>query len=114
MSDDTKVRTVPRGEFDYGPATRTHIEIDQTTGRGRVVSEVELDPSTGRVKPESMAAADDALFYCPACGRRYNYQRECTGRPGTGNHPPTDVVSTDELKGDSEGHTAAPNTDRLG
>jgi hypothetical protein len=56
-------------------------------------------------KPEKRK---DAPYYCPGCGRRYNYQRECTGYPASG-HAPIEVVSTDELDGDGE-PTAAPAT----
>lgn len=52
---------------------------------------------------------EEAPFYCPGCGLRYNYQRECVGR-GEAPHKPIEVVSTDELQGDE--HTAAPNTDK--
>lgn len=53
---------------------------------------------------------NDEPFYCPGCGRRYGYQRECTGR-GEAPHPAIEVVSTDELHGDDTSkHTAAPNT----
>lgn len=46
-------------------------------------------------------------FYCPGCGRLYDYQRECKGGDTTP-HPAIDVVSTDELRGDPANHTAAP------
>ena len=46
-------------------------------------------------------------FYCPGCGNRYNYERECIGRPEAP-HPPIEVVSTDELNGDPANHTPAP------
>jgi hypothetical protein len=48
-------------------------------------------------------------FYCPGCGRMYGYQRECTGS-SEAPHPPIEVVSTDELSGDPEGHTPAPSS----
>jgi hypothetical protein len=54
---------------------------------------------------------DDAPFYCPGCGKRVQYQQQCTGKPESP-HPPIEVVSTDELKGDE--HTAAPSTENLG
>lgn len=54
-------------------------------------------------------------YYCPGCGRLYDRERECTGRPEAP-HAPLEVVSTDELKGDDPNHpfgdeslhTAAP------
>lgn len=48
-------------------------------------------------------------YYCPGCGRRWNYQTECVGTP-TAPHAPIEVISTDELDGDPEKHTAAPDT----
>ena len=68
--------------------------------------------------PEELLAArlqaiSEHSHYCPGCGLLYNYMRECRGRPEAP-HPPIDVVTTDELHGDPVGHTAAPNTDRLG
>ena len=53
-------------------------------------------------------ARDDAPFYCPGCGRRYGYQTECRGQSAALPHPPIEVVSTDELAGDPDGHTPAP------
>jgi hypothetical protein len=48
-------------------------------------------------------------FYCPGCGKLVDYLQACIGSP-TAPHPPIEVVSTDELKGDESGHTPAPNT----
>ena len=46
-------------------------------------------------------------YYCPACGRLYDYRQKCTGS-GDQPHSPIEVVSTDELKsGDTAKHTAA-------
>lgn len=60
---------------------------------------------------------DDAPFYCPGCGRRAKYEKECRGSD-TAPHPPIDVVSTDELRpsgdhphGDPSKHTPAPATE---
>lgn len=44
-------------------------------------------------------------FYCPGCGRRYEYRRECTGS-AEAPHSPIEVIPTAELQGDE--HTAAP------
>lgn len=57
-------------------------------------------------------------YYCPACGRKYNYPQKCTGGPANGYHPPVEVVSTDEIQGlepgeQRDGLTAAPNTDQV-
>ena len=42
---------------------------------------------------------NDAPFYCPSCGRRYNYPTACTGPAGSAaGHPAVEVVSTDELQ----------------
>lgn len=47
-------------------------------------------------------------YYCPGCGRQYDYPQRCIGT-GEAPHPPIEVVSTDELKGDNpENHTPAP------
>lgn len=51
---------------------------------------------------------DDAPFYCPGCGRRFQSQRECRGMSETAPHQPIETVSTAELDGDPEKHTAAP------
>lgn len=52
--------------------------------------------------------------YCPGCGKLVDYPQQCTGT-ATAPHPPIEVVSTDELKGDdTSAHTAAPNTDVVG
>ena len=48
-------------------------------------------------------------FYCPGCGRTYDYRQQCTGSPEAP-HPPIEVVSTAELDGDPSEFTAAPNT----
>ena len=49
-------------------------------------------------------------FYCPGCGRLFDRERECQGRPEAP-HAPIEVVSTDELKGDDTSkHTVAPDT----
>lgn len=49
-------------------------------------------------------------YYCPGCGRRWNYPTECTGQSAAAPHAPIEVVSTDELDGDPENFTAAPDT----
>jgi hypothetical protein len=48
-----------------------------------------------------------SAYYCPGCGTLYDYPRACEGTR-EGKHPPIEVVSTDEVKGDPEKHTAAP------
>jgi len=78
------------------PATR-HTSADDTE---------EKDTSTESHKEE-------APFYCPGCGKRVQYQQQCTGRPDAP-HPPIEVVSTDELSGDASKLTAAPSTENLG
>lgn len=49
-------------------------------------------------------------FYCPACGQRGGYPQKCSGPAGGYGHFPVEMVSTDELRGPAEGHTAAPAT----
>jgi predicted RNA-binding Zn-ribbon protein involved in translation (DUF1610 family) len=53
---------------------------------------------------------DESPFYCPGCGRRWNYRTECAGQSAGTPHPPIEVISTDELSGDPEKHTPAPST----
>jgi len=65
------------------------------------------------VTSEAEAQLDDAPYYCPGCGLKYDYPRQCTGRPESP-HPPIEVVSTDELSGDPSKFTAAPSTENLG
>jgi hypothetical protein len=55
----------------------------------------------------------DAPFYCPGCGKRAQYQQQCTGKPESP-HPPIEVVPTDELAGDPEKYTPAPSSENLG
>lgn len=73
-------------------------------------------PTSTVQSPEVLAAQrqqelDAFEFYCPGCGALSHYQRACTGR-GEAPHPPIEVVSTDEIKGDNatdpSKHTAAP------
>ena len=53
-------------------------------------------------------------FYCPGCGKLVNYQQQCHGTAEQP-HPPIEVVSTDELRGDDPSqHTPAPATTNLG
>lgn len=50
----------------------------------------------------------DAAFYCPGCGTRYDTtENHCTGK-AEAPHAAIAVVSTKELAGDPEKHTAAP------
>jgi len=73
-------------------------------------------PSLSAEQLEEQRAAEiaDHEYYCPGCGQLYDYAQQCVGRPEAP-HPPIEVVSTDELKGDdSTAHTAAPHTDNLG
>jgi hypothetical protein len=70
---------------------------------------------TEEAKGESSAQSEskDAPYYCPGCGKRGNYPQKCTGRPDAP-HPEIEMVSTDELSGDPEKQTAAPDTTNLG
>jgi hypothetical protein len=63
--------------------------------------------------PAKDAPKEDAPFYCPGCGKRVQYQQQCTGTPAAP-HQPIEVVSTDELSGDPEKFTAAPSSENLG
>lgn len=53
-------------------------------------------------------------YYCPGCGKRSKYPRECTGLAADKPHPPIEMIETDELAGDPSNHTAAPSTDDSG
>ena len=59
---------------------------------------------------EGTAPADleaDAKAYCPGCGKRHDeVGATCTGT-AEAPHQPTETVSTKELAGDAEKHTAA-------
>lgn len=57
-------------------------------------------------------AEPEAKFYCPGCGKRSDTAGECTGT-AEGPHAAIAYVSTKELAGDPEKHTAAPNTGDL-
>lgn len=57
-------------------------------------------------------ATEEAPFYCPGCGRRFNYRTECEGKP-VAPHPAIEVVSTEELSGDPANHTPAPSTENV-
>lgn len=63
---------------------------------------------TKKTADKSTDKSDDAPFYCPGCGRRFNYMTACRGMSDTAPHPEIEVVSTDEIGGDKE--TAAPDT----
>lgn len=58
---------------------------------------------------------ETAPFYCPGCGRRWNFLTECTGMNRSAPHPPIEVVSTDELRegADPAKHTPAPDSSRV-
>lgn len=68
-------------------------------------------PSSTVQSPDELMAARLAevaqhSHYCPGCGRLFDYQQKCQGRPEAP-HPAIEVVSTDELKsGDETQHTA--------
>lgn len=66
--------------------------------------------TTAKEKPADKSAdkRDDAPFYCPGCGRRFNYPTACVGQSLAAPHPEIEVVSTDELSGDPANHTPAP------
>jgi hypothetical protein len=61
----------------------------------------------------STESQKDAPFYCPGCGKRGGYAQQCTGKPESP-HPVIEMVSTDELSGDPENFTKAPDTTNLG
>lgn len=56
---------------------------------------------------EALEARYAAPFYCPGCGRGFQYPGECEGT-GEAPHGAIQTVSTDELSGDPDDHTPAP------
>lgn len=83
-------------------------------------------PAKAKARPKAEPKAKQSHpFYCPGCGRRWNYMTECSGMNANAPHAPIEVVSTDELNGEpedrqSDAHrkwaeklTPAPNTDVL-
>jgi hypothetical protein len=81
----------------------------------------ELDQRTAAPAPSALPVSEEEAlqaryqeiaehdFYCPGCGRLYDYQRQCQGSP-TAPHPPIEVVSTDEIHegANPDDHTPAP------
>lgn len=64
--------------------------------------------SAEELQADRMEEIEQHDFYCPGCGALYDYRRPCNGT-GEAPHPPIEVVSTDELKGDDPSkHTPAP------
>jgi len=80
----------------------------------------DADTDTGSKTDDPMFVDDDKEpdtqdaqshpFYCPGCGRRWNFLTECRGQSEAAPHAPIEVVSTDELDGDPADFTAAPDT----
>ena len=71
-------------------------------------------PSPAEALEARMADVNEHSHYCPGCGKLSTYIRDCLGNPASP-HPPVQMVSTDELKGDDVSkHTAAPDTTNLG
>lgn len=99
-------------------------QTDTTAGDGPSADELAAAQATVDAGAKAQAKADEAPYYCPGCGRRWTYVRECEGR-AEAPHPPILVVSTGELDGepdatDKDAHaewaaklTAAPNSDVL-
>lgn len=86
-------------------ALQEEIHRDRQQAPRPVSSVVQSQEDLAAARAEELSQHD---FYCPGCGRLYDYRRECSGR-GEAPHPPLEVVSTDELKqDDTSKHTAAP------
>lgn len=86
------------------------------------MTNTDTKPEKGKRDTEATEATErEHPFYCPGCGRVWNFLTECRGMTPAAPHPPIEVVSTDELKrtgdhehGDPVKHTPAPDTTNLG
>lgn len=100
--------------LDEQKAHRDEVaQLRQQIAEQKATNPVQRPPSSVALSAEELAQqrANEIAehdYYCPGCGRLFDYQRECTGRPEAP-HAPIEVISTDELKGeDTSKHTAAP------
>lgn len=69
-----------------------------------------MTPPAKATEATEATRTDEPPFYCPGCGRRWNFLTECQGMNPSTPHPPIEVVSTAELAGDPAKHTPAPST----
>lgn len=69
-------------------------------------------PDQDQKEPEK-ATDKETGFYCPGCGARSSYIKDCTG-PAAAPHPAIEMVDVAELEGDPEKHTPAPSSENLG
>lgn len=91
--------------FSSGP-----FQQQQQPQAGQAPSQAPQAPQAPEQAPQPEKVAEEP-YYCPACGQRVEYRQQCTGQDAASPHPPTEVVSTDELNaGDPAQHTAAPDS----
>jgi hypothetical protein len=84
------------------------LRADVTAGNAAAIPAASVTiPSDDDKRAARLAEVAQYSYYCPGCGRLYNYPAECTGSPEAP-HPPIQTVSTEELQGDPAGHTPAP------
>ena len=97
------------------PAAKKEYDDPFASTTGDKPPDTDKPPNVDKpeVKQDADTTGDDSEkepdWYCPGCGRRYSYQRECTGTPEAP-HQPIEVVPVSELDGDPESHTKAPDT----
>lgn len=66
--------------------------------------------SNGGGGETAAASKQSHPYYCPGCGRRWNFPTECVGQTPAAPHTPIEVISTRELDGDPKDFTPAPDT----
>lgn len=101
------------------PATRK--PTTEPAPPGPTAPEDPVPPGEDELAVDELAAADEAEtaepegppYYCPGCGRRWNFLTECRGLSEAQPHAPIEVVSTDELSEDADpaDHTPAPGVE---
>lgn len=101
--------------MDFGRSDRARL--DQLEREHAEREQASLDAQAERAnlptrRDHNGEPLEEAAFYCPGCGRRSDYQKECRGSD-VAPHPPIEVVSTDELSGDPANHTPAPASEGI-
>lgn len=76
----------------FDPNTQQQAPVEPGAAAQADVNTATLDGDwTKQDRPEP-----GTLYYCPACGARYEYRRQCFGAPAAG-HPGTEVVDAVEI-----------------